>query len=368
MATQGRSKSLRDHECKSDSNSTQETTARAAAEVDSPSTSVEKLNVTLTQTGSIKDNKDNEDPNIVSWDGPDDPANPMNWPSWMKFVNVAIISGLTFVTPLASSMFAPGVPDIMVEFQSSNTLLASFVVSVYVLGFAIGPLVLAPMSELYGRLIVYHICNVGFVIFTVACAVSTDLSMFIIFRFFQGCVGAAPVTNGRSTLLLRRCQETTKLTTFDSTGGGTIADLVRQEKRGGALAIYALGPLLGPVIGPVAGGYLTAAKGWRWVFWVLTIIEGFFIIMSVLFLRETYASVLLGRKAARLRKATGNPALRSKMDSGLSARQLFIRSIVRPSKILIFSPIALACSVYTGVVYGYLYLMFATFTFVFQEQ
>ena len=60
-------------------------------------------------------------------------------------------------------MFAPGVPDLMVEFNSRSSELASFCVSVYVLGFAAGPMVFAPLSELYGRLIVYHCCNVGFI-------------------------------------------------------------------------------------------------------------------------------------------------------------------------------------------------------------
>jgi MFS family permease len=126
--------------------------------------------------------------------------------------------------------------------------------------------------------------------------------------------------------------------------------------------------LLGPVIGPVAGGYLVAARGWRWVFWVLTIIGGFFTIISFLFLRETYTTVLLKRKTARLIKETGNTNLRSKRDSGLTVKQLFVRSIIRPTKILIMSPIVFACSIYVGVVYGYQYLMFATFTVVFEEQ
>ena len=149
--------------------------------------------------------------------------------------------------PLASSMFAPGVPEVMTEFHSSNTLLAGFVVSVYVLGYAFGPLIIAPLSELYGRMPVYHVSNILFVVFTVACAVATNLNMLIGFRFLQGTFGSTPLT----------------------IGGGTIADMIVQEKRGGVMAIWALGPLMGPVIGPVAGGYLSQGKGWRWVFWVI---------------------------------------------------------------------------------------------------
>ena len=171
----------------------------------------------------------------------------------------------------------------MREFESQNVELASFVVSVYILGFAFGPMVVAPMSELYGRTPVYHVCNLLFVIFTVACAVSSNLNMLIAWRFFEGVFGSAPLT----------------------IGGGTIADIIVQEKRGGKwdlshlsphsanltrycppnsqskaiadltpgiMAIWAMGPLMGPVIGPVAGGFLSQAQGWRWVFWLIAIV------------------------------------------------------------------------------------------------
>jgi multidrug resistance protein len=191
---------------------------------------------------------DPSDPNVVDWATPDDPAMALNWPAKKKWGNIAVISSITFLTPLASSMFAPGIPEVMREFESTNQTIASFVVSVYVLGYAIGPLIIAPLSELYGRLVIYHACNVLFIIFTIACAVAPDMGSLIFFRLMEGCAGSAPLT----------------------IGGGSIADMIVQEKRGGAMAIFALGPLLGPVIGPVAGGYLSEAKGWRWVFWVIT--------------------------------------------------------------------------------------------------
>ena len=145
-------------------------------------------------------------------------------------------------------MFAPGVPEVLTEFKSDDQLLGSFVVSVYILGYAVGPLFIAPLSELYGRLVVYHTGNVLFITFTIACAVSSNLNMLIAFRFLEGCAGVVPLT----------------------IGGGTIADMIIQEKRGGAMALWAMGPLMGPVVGPVAGGFLSQAKGWRWVFWVIT--------------------------------------------------------------------------------------------------
>lgn len=74
-------------------------------------------------------------------------------------------------------MFAPGVPQVMAEFKSTSDTLATFVVSVFVLGFAFGPLVIGPMSEIYGCRPVYNICNVLFVIFTVLSAVASNMGM-----------------------------------------------------------------------------------------------------------------------------------------------------------------------------------------------
>jgi hypothetical protein len=177
------------------------------------------------EKGKEEGSADEDDPNVVGWDGPDDPLNPMNFSTWLKIGNTTLVSAICFVTPLASSMFAPGVPQLMEEFKSTNTLLAGFVVSVYVLGFAFGPLFLAPLSEIYGRLPIYHICNVGFLAFTIACALATNLNMLIGFRFLEGVFGSAPLTNG----------------------GGTIADLFVQEKRGRAMSSFAMGPIVGPI-------------------------------------------------------------------------------------------------------------------------
>lgn len=165
------------------------------------------------------DDEPEKDPNMVDWDGPDDPTNPMNWTTKKKWTIIGLISANTFATPLGSTIFAPGVPQIQREFHSYNTELAAFMVSVYILGFALGPIVVAPMSELYGRVYVTHVCNFLFLIFTIACAVSSDVSMFVVFRFFMGCFGSTPLT----------------------VGGGIIADVMPPEKRGAAMSIWALG-------------------------------------------------------------------------------------------------------------------------------
>lgn len=298
-----------------------------------------------TTTTADNNNNNSDEENVVWWDGDNDPENPYNWPSWQKVTNCACISALTFVTPLASSIFAPGVPALMEDFQVTNQELASFVVSVYVLGFAFGPMLIAPLSEMYGRVPVYHVCNICFVAFSIACAKAPSFGALIAFRFFAGTFGSCPLTNG----------------------GGSIADMINQEKRAAAMSAFSIGPLIGPVLGPVAGGALQDAKGWRWVFWLVAIVAGFLSAVMAVTMRESYAPVLLARRTARLIKQTGNMNLRSKLDDGRTHKEMFRRAIVRPAKMLIFSPICTIFALHMAMVYGYLYLLFTSVTFVFRQ-
>jgi hypothetical protein len=95
---------------------------------------------------------------------------------------------------------------------------------------------------------------------------------------------------------------------------------------------------------------------------------GLLTILCFIFWKESYAPILLARKAARLRKETGNQALRSKYDVGLSPRAHLKRGIGRAVKMLVFSPIVLSLSVYMGLIYSYFYLLFTTFTPIFEEN
>ncbi|KAJ8123953.1 hypothetical protein ONZ43_g221 [Nemania bipapillata] len=298
------------------------------------------------EAGPATSSDDENDPNIVWWDGDDDPENPYNWSATRKWLNTGCVSFQTFISPLASSIFAPGVPLVLQEFGSTSPQIATFVVSVYLIGFAAGPILLAPLSEIYGRVPVYHVCNVGFVAFSVACALAPSLNSLIAFRFLAGLFGVAPITNG----------------------GGTVADMIVQKHRGTVLAAYSVGPLLGPIIGPIGGGFLSNAKGWRWNFWLLAIISGFITVVMLFVMKESYAPVLLNRKVERLRKETGNLLLRSKLDVGLSPGDFFKRSAIRPVKMFIYSPIVSIMALYTALTYGYLYVQFTTMTEVFQNQ
>ncbi|CAG8175010.1 unnamed protein product [Penicillium olsonii] len=287
-----------------------------------------------------------KDPNLVDFDGPDDTENPFNWPTWKKDRQLVLMAFNTFITPLASSMFTPGISDVMKEFNVTSSMLGSFVVSVYILGYCFGPFLIAPLSEIYGRVALYHSCNLLFLIFTIACAVAQSMPQLIVFRLLAGMAGVCPLT----------------------IGSGTVADMVPKEKRAGIMAIWAMGPILGPVVGPVAGGFLAEAEGWRWVFWVIAITTGVMMILTIIWYRESYGPVVLERKAARLRKETGNPDLRSIHYTGNLNLQLFLSALARPLKLLFCSPIVFLMALFAATTYGYLYLMFTTITSIFESK
>jgi multidrug resistance protein len=247
-------------------------------------------------------------------------------------------------------MFAPGISFMNEEFDNKSTLLSSFVVSVFVLGYAVGPLLLSPLCEIYGRRIVLTCANCFFVVWQIGCALSPNLGSLIAFRFLAGMGGSGCIT----------------------IGGGVIADLFQTDQRGFASSIFSLGPLFGPVVGPICGGFIAQRAGWRWVFWVLLIASALVSIGIEFFNRETNHMVLIRWKTERLRKELNRPELRSVYESEHhkvhTPAQTLMHGITRPFKLLFLSPIVAFMSLYMSLVYGLLYLLFTTITSVYMQQ
>ncbi|KAL4893401.1 MFS general substrate transporter [Aspergillus ambiguus] len=283
--------------------------------------------------------------NELEWASPDDPERPMNWSIWRKLGIAGAVCAMRFTTPFASSMMAPALLRIGKDMHSPSDMLLSFSVSIYIIGYGAGPLVLAPLSEVYGRNIIYHIGNTFFLIFSACCGLSSNLPSLLAFRFLAGVFGGVPLT----------------------ISGGTIVDIVPVERRGLIMSIFTLSMLIGPVLGPMIGGFITEAIGWRWIFWILTILSGCTTIIGFIFLRETHSPVLLERKASLLRRELDNPVIQVKNRSNSALGPLLAHAILRPMQLL-FNPIVLITSLYMAIMYGIVYLLFATFSVVFQTE
>jgi multidrug resistance protein len=189
-------------------------------------------------------------------------------------------------------MVAPALTAISAEFGIKSELESSLVLSIFILAYAIGPLFLGPLSEMFGRVIVLQLSNLFYLFFNLGCGLAKTKGQMIAFRFLSGLGGSAPL----------------------ALGGGVLSDLFTAEQRGKAISIYSLMPLLGPALGPIAGGFVTENTTWRWVFYATTIADALIQICGLFFLQETYPPVLLHRKKKKLIKETGNEALHTEFD------------------------------------------------------
>jgi multidrug resistance protein len=135
------------------------------------------------------------------------------------------------------------------------------------LSMAIFPLWWSSFSEDFGRRSIYIISFILFVIFSVLCAISQNISMLIVFRILNGGASAS----------------------VQAVGAGTIADIWESFERGRAMSMFYLGPLLGPIISPFLGGLLSQHFGWRACMYFLAIYGLCVLVMLTLFLPETLA-------------------------------------------------------------------------------
>ncbi|KAK7981459.1 MFS general substrate transporter [Apiospora saccharicola] len=296
------------------------------------------------EAGPTDKTAEKADLNVVDWDGPDDLANPQNWDHCKRWLHIGIVSLLALVTNMTPTMCAPGIDQVAEEFGIESPTVSTLAITLYLLGLGVGPMLISPLSEVYGRLPVYHAANIVFLAFVVGNALSQNVAQFMVFRFISGFAGGTPM----------------------ALGGGSIADVTSLKTRASAMGLFSLGPLTGPVLGPVIGGFVASSLGWRWTFWLLSIIGGAVAVAAAILMRETHPKVLLERKTARLRVLSGSEKLRSSLArSHLTPNQVLTQALVRPTMLLIRSPVLLIMSLYVALVFGLMYLLMTTFTDVF---
>jgi MFS family permease len=136
----------------------------------------------------------------VSWTGPDDPENPMNWSMRKKWQTLFIVAGFVFISPVSSSMVAPALNKLSKEFGITSEIESQLVLSIFVLAYGIGPLILGPLSEVYGRYYVLQLNGLFFLVWNLACGFAQTKTQLIIFRFLSGIGGSAPLAVGGGVL------------------------------------------------------------------------------------------------------------------------------------------------------------------------
>lgn len=195
---------------------------------------------------------------------------------------------------------APALTSIGDELHVPAGVQQQLVLSIFLLAFALGPFVLSPCSEVWGRTAVIRFGNLVFILFTGLCGFAESQAQITAFRFLAGVGGSASV----------------------GMGSGVLADCWRSEERGKGLAVYQFLATIGPAVGPIMGGYIAESTTWRWCFWAVVIMNVVVQVIAAFCLRETYGPRLLQLKARALRAATGNPLLRTEWEQSESDRSL----------------------------------------------
>ncbi|KAJ5116798.1 hypothetical protein N7456_001146 [Penicillium angulare] len=281
----------------------------------------------------------------VAWDE-NDSMHPYSLSLGRKWLAVITVSLGSACVTCTSSIFSTTYTQIRSEFNCSKEV-ATLGLSFFIWGMGIGPLILGPLSEIYGRRIIYLWSLVFFLIWLIPCAVAKNIQTLLISRFFDGFAGSP----------------------FLSVAGGTVGDMFPRLHLALPMMIYTTSPFIGPELGPLLGGFINQYTNWRWTFYALICWAAAMLLLVYFLVPETYEPVLLKRKTERVRQQMQNQdSLASEKESTQPAdlRTVILRSISRPVMLLALEPMLLCLCIYSALLLGILYLFFGAFQIVFE--
>ncbi|KAH8587163.1 major facilitator superfamily domain-containing protein [Bisporella sp. PMI_857] len=284
---------------------------------------------------------------LVDWYTTDDPANPQNWSARKRSFITLIICLYTFVVYCGSAIYVSSVEGVIQKFGVS-TASASLPLSLYVLAYGIGPMVLAPLSEIprVGRSPVYVLTFSLFVVLSIPTALVKNFAGLLVLRFLQGFFGSPCLANG----------------------GASLQDIYNYGELPYAMVFWVAAAFCGPALGPLLSGFAVMSKGWRWSLWEIVWMSAPVLVLMMLCLPETSTPNLLLRRAQRLRRLTGNDHILSQSEvdqRNIKPSVVIFNAIVKPLEITIKDPAIAFVNIYTSLTYGIYYSFFEVFALVY---
>ncbi|KAF8898032.1 MFS polyamine transporter [Gymnopilus junonius] len=269
---------------------------------------------------------------------------PREWSNGKKWYVTVTTASLCLAVALGSSIITGDMQGPTLELHAQQEII-NLTVTCFVMGFGIGPLFMAPLSEVFGRKPVYCVSMFMYFIFTLPSMLAHNAATLVVGRMIAGLAASAPMCNV----------------------GGSISDVWAVEERGAPMAIFSATLFMGPCLGPMVGGWIGQRVGWRWIYRVLFIyLGGCFV--STLFIPETLAPIILHRKAEKLRKETGDNSYSTvEQLEKASFRETVTVALLRPLAMLFQEPIVIFMTGYLSFIYSLLYLMFFAFPIAFAE-
>ncbi|KAF2487204.1 major facilitator superfamily domain-containing protein [Neohortaea acidophila] len=295
-----------------------------------------------------EDSEKREDP-VVTWYDATDPENPQNWGAVKKSWVSLLLLLYTFSVYIGSSLYTASEADIS-DIYHVSPVASAVGLSIYVIGYGIGPLLWSPLSEIpaIGRNHPYCFTYIIFVLLCIPLAFVENFAGVLVLRFLLGFFGSPCL----------------------ATAGASYGDFWSGGKMPYVIALWGGGATLGPALGPVVGNFAVAAKGWRWSTWELLWLSGPTLILMLLSLPETSSSTILYRRARRLQTITGRSDIRSESmvtQANMKPREIAVFALVKPWEINALDPAVLFSTFYTALIYGIYYSFFESFPLVYRD-
>lgn len=165
--------------------------------------------------------------------------------------NLILILGLlTAIGPFSIDMYLPAFPAIA---KGLNTTVAQVMLSLssFFIGISVGQLVYGPMLERFGRKKPLYVGLVIYLLASIGCAFTASINALIVFRFLQALGSCAGMVTSRAI----------------------VRDLFAVKDNAKVFSSLMLVVAVSPIIAPTAGGYITSALGWRYVFAALIVVD-----------------------------------------------------------------------------------------------
>ncbi|CZS97053.1 related to fluconazole resistance protein (FLU1) [Rhynchosporium agropyri] len=271
--------------------------------------------------------------------------NPHNWSTTRKTlilaINFALVVNATNGTSLASGGVKATVKHFGVEDAYGWRVLP---VSIYLIGYSIGSVLLAPLSEDYGRRPVNLLSTFGFMIGMVVCAVAPTWAVFIIARLFTGVFAAGP----------------------PSTAGGICADLYAKDlHRGHAILGYNMATQIGAVFGPIISGW-AVMHSWSLPFWVGLGIGAFCLTASIVGMPETNHNVILNKRAKQIQQTQQTQIPRGPLQGKKFVwKEFATKTLLRPLFMLKEQIVLFSC-LYIAFQYAVFYIFLQSYPIIYE--
>ncbi|CAO1618183.1 unnamed protein product [Sympodiomycopsis kandeliae] len=297
-------------------------------------------------SNALSEKSQSDDPFLVSF-GYKDSRDPRQW-STKKKVSVLcgyLVSNLW--AQVISSAFAPASNAAAMDVGVSEAAMRT-VQAIYLYGVAVGPIVVAPVSEDYGRRFVL-VLSVGIIaLCQIPCALAGSIALMLPFRFIAGFFAAS---------------------TFNVVGN--VADLWDTPQQAWGVNAFAIAVEVGAYGGTIIGGYIYQFHGWEWTFGVAGIVMGAITVLSAFVCAETRGGIILSRIAAQKRKETGDDryyCLHEREVSAKTWQSRITETLGRPIWMLLSEPIVLATSIFDGLNYMIIYGFILSFELVYGKS